>query len=220
MFTTPVIFLTIIVFCVGIAIGSIIESFIKRRSPTPPPSPPETNKLAREGDIEVLSAWRSADNRVWLDMDGKRLDNKEALQPGQHQRLLNLVLELRPWLEPARIPAPGSADAPQTGRPTAPTPAAVLQPVQPPKAKTASAGEEKRPAPALESIIEQIDKVLQVKLAATVYKDRGIGLTEGPGGIVIINDGSKSYEGMDSIPDPEIKALIQQAVSDWEKGGK
>jgi hypothetical protein len=208
MDTTAIIFLCFVFLCIGAAIGGLIERTLKRRStPSQPlPASDNTNKFAKEGDHEVLSAWRTGSNKVWLDMDGKHLDNKDALQPEQRQRLLSLVLDLRPWLE--------------TARPAAPRPGVSAQPVQPEKNQGALADEEIKPAPALESIIEQIDKVLQVKLETSVFKDRGIRLTEGPGGIVIIKDGVNVYEGVDTVPDLEVKTLIQQAVADWEKGSK
>jgi hypothetical protein len=204
MNTSTTIFLYLVFVCVGAAIGGLIERALNRRSTPRPPLPSSNNKLADAGDVEVLSAWRTRSNKVWLDMDGKRLDNKDTLQPEQRQRLLSLVLDLRPWLE--------------TVRPAAPEPGVAPQTVQPEKKKSALAGEEVKPVPALKSIIEQIDDVLQVKLATSVFKDRGIQLTEGPGGIVMVKDGIKTYEGIDAIPDPEIKTLLRQAVVDWEKG--
>ena len=151
-------------------------------------------------------------------MDGKRVDNKEALQPEQRQRLFNLVLDLRPWLEAARAAAPVPGVVPPLVQQRTSEPGAVVQPVQTKNDKNTAAGEETAP-PILESIIEQIDKVLQAKLASP-FKDRGIRLIEGPGGIVIVKDGLNRYEGVDTVPDPQVKTLIQQAVADWEKGSK
>jgi hypothetical protein len=195
-----------IFFLIGIAIGGLIEHALKGRSTPSQPDPTSNNKLAGTGDVEVFGAWRTGSNRVWLEMDGKRVENKEALLPEQRQRLLNLVLDLRPWLE--------------TARPVAPAPEVPVQPVQNMISKSALEGGEPTPEPALESIIEQINKVLQIKLANSVFIDRGIQLTEGPGGIVIIKDGVNRYEGIEAVPDLQIKTLIQQAVTDWEKGTK
>jgi hypothetical protein len=217
---TGTIFLYVIVLCIGAAIGALIERAQKRRSTAPPPMPTSDGKLAEDGDIEVFSAWRTRTNKVWLNMDGKRLDAKEALLPDQRRRVLGLVVDLRPWLETGRpaSPEPGIAMQPlQAGEPALGT---VVQSVQTEKKKNGIAREEVVPAPAPESIIEQIDKVLQVKLATSPFKERGIRLTEGPGGIVIIKDGVNRYEGVEAVPDPMIKTLIQQAVSDWEKSTK
>jgi len=220
MYTSATIFLCIIVFCVGAAIGALIERAQKRRSTPRQPLPNSINKLAKDGDVEVFGAWRTGSNKIWMELDGKRVDNQEALLPEQRQRLLNLVLDLRPWLEMARPASSDTGTAPQPVRQATPEPGVAAQPVQTQNDKNAFAGEANMPAPAFMSIIEQINKVLQAKLATSVFKDRGIRLTEGSGGIVIIKDGTNSYEGIDTVPDPEVKTLIQQAVADWEKGTK
>jgi hypothetical protein len=219
--TTAILFLFLVIFCIGAAIGGFVERALKGRSSLHPPLPPsDKNTLADAEDVEVLSAWRTRSNKVWLGMDGIRLNDKAALQPGQHQRLLNLVLDLRPWLEVGQqaMPKPESTQPPLS--PGAPTPAISQRLVQAKKEKGATAEETAEPAPVLDSIIQQIDKVLQAKLETSPFKERDIQLVEGPGGIVIVKDGINKYEGVDGIPDPEIKALIRQAVADWEKGAK
>ena len=219
--TITTLFLFLVIFCIGAAIGGMIERALKGRSIPPTPLPPSNkNALAKADDVEVFSAWRTRSNQVWLSMDGTRLNDKAALQPGQYQRLLNLVLDLRPWLESGRPASPKPESIQQPLRPAAPTAAASQPPVQAKKKIGAPAREAVENAPVLDSIIQQIDKVLQARLATSAFKDRNIQLVEGPGGIVIIKDGINKYEGLDGIPDPEIKTLIRQAVADWEKGPK
>jgi hypothetical protein len=219
--TTTTFLLFLVIFCIGAAIGGLIERALKGRSIPPPPLPPsKKNTLAGEGDVEIFSAWRTRNNKVWLGMDGTRLNDKAALQPGQYQRLLNLVLDLRPWLESGQPATPKQESTQQPLHPSSPTPGVIQPAFQAKKKNEAPTGDTVEPAPDLDSIIQQIDKVLQARLATSAFKDRDVRLVEGPGGIVIIKDGINRYEGVDAIPDPEIKTLIQQAVADWEKGPK
>ena len=200
------IFLCVISLFIGAAIGSMIEKALKKRPVAPPPLPASDSKLAQDGDAEVFSAFRSAANQVWLNMDGKRLNSKEELSPEQRRRLLGLVVDLRPWLE--------------TAQPISRDPVPGLESAKPQEMKTQLPAEPVASPPAMESIIQQIDKVLQEKLETSQFNERGIQLTEGPGGIVIIKDGANRYEGVEAVPDPQIKSLIQQAVSEWEKSTK
>ena len=209
-----------IFFLIGIAIGGLIEHALKGRSSPSQSQTTSNKKIAGDGDVEVFGAWRTGSNKVWLEMDGKRLDNKEALLPEQRQRLLSLVLDLRPWLETVRAAAPVPGTGTQPAWPAVPAPDVAVQPVQNKNSNIAPAGEETTPEPALESIIQQINKVLQNRLATSAFKDRGIQLTEGAGGIVIIKDGTNSYEGIEAVPDLQVKAIIQQAVADWERDKK
>jgi hypothetical protein len=229
-----IIFLFVVILCVGAAAGGLIERALKKdRSsvdplPLPPPAPmehpavpvSEKDTLAEEGDVEILSAWRTSSNQVWLGMDGMRMNDNTALKPEQYQRLLALVLDLRPWLETTRPGAPKPEPTQPPLRPATTAPAVVAQAQKTQKKNGLQVDEKPEPAPVLDSIIQQIDKVLQEKLATSAFKERGIQLVEGPGGIVIVKDGVKNYEGLDAVPDPEVKAFIRQAVADWEKGTK
>jgi hypothetical protein len=207
----PTIFLCVIFACLGAAVGALIQRAQNRRqapplAKTPPPdSAPTGNILTAQGDVEILRAWRSLSGKVWLEMDGARLNGKDSLQPDQRRRLVRMLVDLRPWLE--TTPAAPATDV---------QPSPVVAAVSPLKAVISNVIETK-PAVVLKSIVEQIDEVLQPKLQVSPFKDRDIRLMEGPGGVVLVKDGLKKYEGVDGVPEPEIQALIRQAVSDWEK---
>ncbi|MBE9524792.1 MAG: hypothetical protein IMY76_06810 [Chloroflexi bacterium] len=66
------------------------------------------------------------------------------------------------------------------------------------------------------SIVEQINNILQEKLAASSQKNMSVMLMELPNHGVVVMVGADQYTDVDSIPDPEIKAIIQAAVSEWE----
>lgn len=225
---TTLIFLFVVCLCGGIAIGAMFGRAKKAEPEAQTPKseekrqnvelPPLPKSLAEKGDVEILRAWRDKSEQVWLEMDGKRLEGKNALDADQKKRLLKLVLDLRPWLDvqPA-APAPVAAPRPQVQepqRPAAPRPS-IFSP-RPPQAVLQS--DDKKPKVSLKSIVEQIDDLLQEKLAGTVFAERDIRLLEGAGGAVIVQIADQRFEGIDSVPDAEIKALIRQAVAEWEKG--
>jgi hypothetical protein len=212
MMDTTTIFIFILVICLGAAAGALIQRAVSRRTVPPPvqessPASPVENKLASEGDSVILRAWRTLSGKLWLEMDGARLNGKESLQPDQRQQLASMLVDLRAWLENA--PAPVVVAEVQPG-PVVPV---VVVPLK----KGKNTAEPAKPVPVLKSIVEQIDDVLQTTLLASPFKDRDIHLTEGPGGIVLVKDGLKKFEGIEAVPEPEIKALIRQAVADWEK---
>lgn len=66
------------------------------------------------------------------------------------------------------------------------------------------------------SIVSQIDSVLQTRLVGTPLEERGIFLTESPEGGVAVYVGLTRYHGIDEVPDPEIKAAIRAAIKEWE----
>ncbi len=183
-------------------------------APPPPqettPTAPGEKKLAVEGDAEILRAWRTLSGKLWLEMDGTRLNDTEALNPDQRSGLVNTLRDLRPWLENSQPVTPPAVVPPSPVIPAAP----AVVPVK----KGKKDAEPVKPEPVLKSIVEQIDDVLQARLPSSPFKDRDLHLTEGPGGIVLVKDGLKKFEGIDAVPEPEIQTLIRQAVAEWEKG--
>jgi len=205
---TTTYFLYFVFACLGFAAGAIITGSRRR---TPPPSQGEATPPP-EGSIEVLRVWRSADGTLQVGMDGQPLATPNVLQPDQRRRLVKTVIDLRPWLE---APADGK---PPTPAPAPSAPAAAVQ-APPPAPKPAKKPAEEKTAPqAIKSIIEQIEDVLQTKLIGSGFEKREIHLAEGPVGTVIVKVGLNRYEGIEAVPEPEIQALIRQAIGEWEKG--
>jgi len=190
----------------GVILGITIERRLKSHKAGLTP-PPEVIKTAPISTGEILRIGKTPSGQVWIEMGGNRLENSSALTPEQKQLLLSQVLELRPWL---------GNTPPVAARPVQPTPIIPPAPVRPAQATIAQPA-----APvAMKSIVEQINDVLQAKLTASPYMDRGIELIAGPGGTVLVKDGANSYEGIDAVPDESVKAFIRQAISDWEKTSK
>jgi hypothetical protein len=75
---------------------------------------------------------------------------------------------------------------------------------------------EDRPAAPANSIVGQIDAILQERLAGTSLSERGVFLTQSPEGGVSVYIGLTRYNGIDDVPDPEIKAAIRAAITEWE----
>jgi hypothetical protein len=64
--------------------------------------------------------------------------------------------------------------------------------------------------------VAQIDSILQAQLAGTPLGERGIRLQESPEGGVIVWVGLNKYQGVDDVPDDQIKAAIRAAINTWE----
>jgi len=67
-----------------------------------------------------------------------------------------------------------------------------------------------------QSIVMQIDSILQARLTGTALDDRGIRLQESSQGGVLVWVGIEKFEGVDEVTDPEIKAVIRAAITEWE----
>lgn len=67
------------------------------------------------------------------------------------------------------------------------------------------------------SITAQIDEILQEMLKESGRENQAIRLIDDPGEGVIVMVGLEQYEGVDTVPDPDIRSLIRSAVAEWER---
>jgi hypothetical protein len=205
----------------------------RKEQPSPPASKTETITVDDPGLLRV----KNENGSFVLDLDGKRV-NPISLSSDQRRRLIDMLSIMRPWLEGHSAPAPSSK--PAAPSPSAP-PATVddrlnifggpapeskpvpekpapppRQPVAPPAARPGTIAKEDRPVAPANSIVGQIDSILQARLAGTPLEGRGVFLAQSAEGGVIVYVGLTRYNGLDDVPDPEIKAAIRAAISEWE----
>lgn len=201
----------------------------------PPPSPQTITETVTVDDPGLLRV-KNEGGAYTLDLDGRRV-NPVALPPEQRKRLIEILGIMRPWLEGRATPAPAAttSSAPRTtsgptsSQPTpfqatasaplgSPPPASQPSPAQPqpPAAKPGTIAKEDRPSVPANSIVAQIDSVLQARLVGTPLESRGIFLTQSPEGGVNVYVGLTRYNGIDEVPDPEVKAVIRAAITEWE----
>ena len=173
-------------------------------------------------DNPGLLRLKKSDGRFTLEVDGTLVPRE--ISPDRKKRLIELVTILRQWLDGGQSsPAALQPAAPVQAQP-APDPVQVvvpgpvvspfqplLQPLFPPK----------KPEPEKDikslSIVQQIDTVLQARIAETSLAKRGIRLQESIQGGVEVYVGLKKFLAVDDVPDEEIKAAIRAAIGEWEK---
>ena len=67
--------------------------------------------------------------------------------------------------------------------------------------------------------VKQINDLVQERLRERPDLARqNIRLTTGVGGVLRIYVGQQTYEAVGDLPDPEVRALIQDAIREWENG--
>lgn len=160
-------------------------------------------------------------NRIVIEMDGKSLSG--ALSASEKKRLLELISHVRPFIENAQVQTSISPKPVMTQQPLQPT----LRPATPavseikPVSMLGARQIPKKLDPENEfkllSMVQQIDSVLQTKLQGSALENLGIRLQESLEGAVEVHIGTEVYDGIDSVPDEKVKAMIRAAITEWEE---
>ena len=190
------------------------ESEEGRMNPIPPVAaatpiaPPRRNAL--------LELEKNDTDQPRLFVDGREVD-PTAVAPETRRRLIDLMVMLRPWVDP------GSSATSASVAPT-PVPAVNIRSVTTPVAvsridrdKPTPAGPTPASVGAATSLVGQIDSLLQIRLAGSPLAERGIHLGEAPHGGAIVFVGTEQYEGVDKVPDAAIQSVIRAAIAEWEE---
>ena len=71
--------------------------------------------------------------------------------------------------------------------------------------------------PRATSMVEQIDEILQGLLADSTLRNHSARIIQHPQQRVVVLVDKQPYYGIDAVPDPEVQALIREAVQRWEQ---
>jgi len=237
MSLTPAIILIVVAAIAGYVIG-IVDSRLTATLRSKPENEPAAGQApAKEqnsdGEHTVLKVTIDPALKWHLQLDGARLDDPNATSVEQRQRLVNVILQIRTWIDGKPAPAAESLPMPVP----APQPAALkpltastsaLPPVtsdgKPLKIdairglRSMLNSEVKSPDELkAASIVMMIDKILQTKLASSALDGKGIRLEDGAFGEVVVFVGARRYSDVASVPEPEVQAIIRAAIKEWEQ---
>lgn len=235
----------IICLVIGVLIGVLLGSLRGERENNSSKQADEAPPGGEKGRYtSILHLWRDkTQGDLIIEMSGKAYRTIEPLDKSQRDWLLQVSRELVKWQgltnsqprqaqPPTEVPGenqPGGAAAKPVPKPQAPSPAPVTASVNPPAVMPASS-QSNSPANAIPnlaspqlpkeqpaSIVGQIDLILQEMLEGSPHHSKGVHLYEDPRKGVVVWVGLDHYEGIDNVPDPEIKQLIRSAVAEWER---
>jgi hypothetical protein len=174
--------------------------------------------LTDEGAVEVLRVLRDlADGSLIIEIGGQRYRRlSEIADPQIKRRLVGNTEDLTNFVRLAGgmvTPPP----APQPPPAAAPPPAPEVAEARPQaKARGMDKGEEEE-QPGPKSIAEEIEELLQARLAAAPeLARRRIHIHEAVGGGVTIEVDGKHYGGIDEVTDDEVQEFIQAVIQEWE----
>lgn len=182
--------------------------------------------------IPVVRLWRDKQSGIIIvEAEGKSYASAVPLDETKRHELEMIAREFRGWLGMGITNSPALLDIPANGVDASPV--GVKNSAAQTEAPIVVAGSEKvklkprntaSPVAAPDtvllagskSIVMQIEDILQDLISSGPLATRGVHLSEDLSKGVIVTVGSEKYDGIDAVPDPEIKSVIRAAVAAWE----
>ncbi len=151
---------------------------------------------------KILSFWKEPQSgKLLVHIDENWFENTSQMTPGERVLFERILREGALWLDMVLSKAKMAVKED-------PVP-------QPPLQSTPISIQTEAPA-RKKSIVEQIDDILQELIVKTPLKDQKIRLSEMYNKGVVVWIGQNYYEGIDGVPDEQVKSLIKMAVKKWE----
>jgi hypothetical protein len=201
---------------IGLLIGLALSSLFRSEEEKPSISQQDVDP----NWVEVAHFWWDRRNSdLVLRVGNQTYLERANLKSAERKRLIRMLNELHVWLAQEPLPevekAVLGAKMPSLEFKVAPeSPNLLLNPVD--AIVTAIQSDAPKVDLSSASIVQQINAILQTKLAETNMKDKAIRLMELPNKGMVVLIGLDQYEGIDAVPDPEVQAILREAVAEWE----
>jgi hypothetical protein len=218
--------------CLGFLLGFVVRGFFRRKpkeeKKTEAPKAKPVAKPANRNLEEVAHLWRDQrDGRLIFQIDNEYYKRSNELTPKEQKILLKVVMDFYQWLEPPSVVQSQPEEPVQASVAVESAPLPVMPPEKP-EPKKVSFSPVQAITQALkadvsaaiipsESIVVQIDAILQEKLIAADMQKWAVRLAEFPGRGMVVMVGLEQYEGIDAVPYERVRKMIRDAVAEWER---
>jgi hypothetical protein len=229
MNTSIVLILAVVCFFIGIIVAYLLQSLREEKKPAEAGGAPglwrknrsiKHRLLPPSGMIEVARIWKDKSSlQPVLEMEGDLYRKAEDIHPAQLEKFNATITELCDWLGQPAPAHPPSDEAPAFLTDEDYPPTRAVKPVRRgpldilKNSLEADVRSTIKSAP--KSLAAQVDEILQEKLAGSDLAGRGIRIMDTPSADLIVMVGLSKYDGIEAIPDPEIQAIIREAVAEW-----
>lgn len=204
------IFIAVIGVAIGFAIGALFFNTRNER-------PSEESQLDRHAGMEELAHlwWDKTGKRLHVEVNGHTIQRAEDLTPIQKIRVQMALRELGGLDREVDKERDAAPELSESGVPTVAPAESERTSFNPLQFFTRSSSSESPEPP--KSIAAQIDAILAERIAGTEWEARGLRVMELPEKGVVVLVGLEQYDSVDSVPDEEIRNLLQDCVAEWER---
>lgn len=194
----------------------------------------QPKKAPNKNWMEAATLWRDRkDGKFIFQIEDQYYKQGNDLKPKEREILLKVVMNFHRWLEPSAdlTPKPAKTEAVPASTVVESVPVSAYQNgngngITPPTrgdynpvSMFAKALEADVPvkASAPQSMVAQVDAILQEKIIAADMQKWAIRLTEFPSRGMVVLVGLEQYDGIDQVPYERVRKIIRASVAEWER---
>ena len=226
--------------CCGFVIGYILRGFFRKNAKSEAKSesgmPVVADDLKKKSQNhhykEVAQLWfDTGDRKLIFQVGEKYFKRSDDLSPKDRVKLINVVSEFYYWLEPkAKLRQEESrlSQPTQSGKPDSVSQLAkTMIGMQEYDSHNMDSGSFNQPKQVLkpdvnpsalfsQSMVSQVDAILQEKIHRAGMEKWAIRLSEFPQRGMVIMVGMEQYDSIDEVPYEQARNIIRESILEWE----